>query len=126
MRLRSEIGVFLSIAATLFLVINNTMTISSMSNRTQEIEDNVFPSLQKMEDAMKVLDEVQKSLLKELEDQCNEFDKRLNYFEKQNSIFNKPSNKEKMFSTNVDKFVKTKIVKEIKEKKNQKRKLAKD
>ena len=46
MRLRSEIGIFLSVAVTLFQVINNTMTISTMSNRTQDIEDKVFPSLQ--------------------------------------------------------------------------------
>ena len=46
MRLRSEISVFLSVAVTLFVVINNTMTFAKMSNRTQDIEDKVFPSLQ--------------------------------------------------------------------------------
>ena len=67
MKLRSEIGIFLSVAVTLFLVINNTMTISTMSNCTQDIEEKVFPSLQKMEEAINVLDNVQKSLLKESE-----------------------------------------------------------
>ena len=38
---------------------------------------------------------------------------------KKNSNFNKLSNKEKMFFVHVDKFVKTKIVEEIKEKTNQ-------
>ena len=40
-----------------------------------------------MEDAIKVLDEAQKFMLKELEDQRNEFDKRLNDYVTEFTLF---------------------------------------
>ena len=76
---RLEICLFLGIVGTLFLVISNSMTISSISIRIQDNEDKVFPSLQKMDDDLKLLSGFQK-------DQRSDIDNLFEIFENMNIV----------------------------------------
>ena len=99
---------FFSIGGILLISISNTIKASSFSASLQDMDDNVFTSLQKINDRITLLSEEDKSFLMQLEELQNNIEERIKMFEKRNKIPNKYSKhykKYKHHSTIVNKFV---------------------
>ena len=113
---RLEVCLCLAIAAMLLPAISNSITTSSLSARIQDIEDDVFPSLQNVNDRINLLSE---TFFTQLEAQQNMFSERFAIFEGSNSnkVPNnhfKLSNKENRLSTNMNKVAEKKSTKKNK------------